>query len=83
MTNVPVDSALEAIKRAVNHISTDDLPLAKSDYMKLVTLNVRFGGFSFNSEEYKQHRGLTMGSPLSVIMASLYMEMLESDRYKG
>ena len=39
--------------------------------------------FSFNSEEYVQHSGLAMGSPLSPVAACLYMEWLEKHNYQG
>ena len=34
--------------------------------------------FTFNSKYYEQVRGCSMGSPLSVILANLAMEMLET-----
>ena len=46
-----------------------------------ILLCVRFGVFTFNGEEYVQHKGLAMGSPLSAVLASLYMETLEADHY--
>ena len=41
---------------------------------------VRFGSFTYNEKEYFQHEGLAMGSPLSAVLANLYMEMLEADK---
>ena len=60
-TNVRVDGAMEAVRRALNSISDDALPLDKSDYVKLVSLCVNFGAFEFEGKEYVQHRGLAMG----------------------
>ena len=50
-------------------------------YVKLISLCVNFSPFIFDSNEYKQLRGLAMGSPLSAVMACLYMETLENDRF--
>ena len=78
-TNVPVEGAMEAVRRAINNMNDDELPVTKEDYVQLVSLCVRFRAFTFDGEEYRQHRGLAMGSPLSAVMASLYMEVLETD----
>ena len=80
-TNVPVDGAMEAVKRVVDNTDENDLPVNKRDYMKLISMCVGFGAFIFNENEYRQHRGLAMGSPLSAVLACLYMEMLESDSF--
>lgn len=58
------------------------LPITKSDYLKLISLCMHFGGLTFNSEEYLQHSGLAMGSPLSPVAACLYMEWLEKNHFQ-
>ncbi|XP_076062448.1 uncharacterized protein LOC143037780 [Oratosquilla oratoria] len=73
--------ALEAAKEVVNGMNEEDLPLSKGDYLKLISLCVKFGSFIFNNEEYFQCRGLAIGSPLSCVLASLYMEVLERDHF--
>ena len=81
-TNVSVDGAFKVIKSVVNGMDPDQLPVAKSQYLKLLSMCMNFGGFSFNSEEYIQHSGLAMGSPLSPVAACLYMEWLEKHNYQ-
>ena len=78
-TSVPVDGALEATALALEGIPSDDLPLPRRDYTRLIELCVRFGSFEFLSEEYTQIEGLAMGSPLSAVMACLFMEKLEKE----
>lgn len=80
-TNVPIDSAIKAIKRAIQDMDEDDLPVKKADFVKLVSLCINFSPFEFNGEEYNQHSGLAMGSPLSPVAACLAMEMLEQEEY--
>ncbi|XP_076036842.1 uncharacterized protein LOC143022503 [Oratosquilla oratoria] len=80
-TNVSIEGAMNAMKRALTNISEDELPIKKKDYIELVSLCVNFGTFVFKEQEYVQHRGLAMGSPLSAVMASLYMETLEVDKF--
>ena len=81
-TNVSTEGALAAAKEVVDNMNDIDLPVGKADFLKLVSLCVRFGPFVFNGEEYSQKRGLAMGSPLSAVLASLYMEMLERDHFR-
>ena len=80
-TNVPVDDALDAIRKVVETLNEDELPLPKNDYMKMVELCVKFGCFSYNGEEYVQRSGLAMGSPLSPIAACLFIETLEEEHF--
>ena len=78
-TNVPIDEALRATSRAVDGMTDEQLPLPRDDYMELIGLCVRFGPFEFMGQEYEQLQGLAMGSPLSAVMAQLFMEALEAD----
>ncbi|XP_063849711.1 uncharacterized protein LOC135093961 [Scylla paramamosain] len=80
-TNVPVEGAIEAVKRASGDINEENLPIPREDYINLVELCVKFGAFTFEGQEYSQHKGLAMGSPLSAVMACLYMETLETDKF--
>ena len=75
-TNVPVNGALDAIKKVVDATDDNFLPLPKDQYMRMVTLCMQFGCFKFNGSECVQHNGLAMGSPLSPIGACLYLEDL-------
>ena len=81
-TNVPVEDALEAIAEIVDAMDDADLPLPKSDYLKLVSMCMHFGSFTFNGNEYFQKSGLAMGSPLSPVAACLFMEKLEQSNFK-
>ena len=47
----------------------------------MVELCVRYGVFVFDGVEYEQVEGLAMGSPLSAVLACLFMEALEVDHY--
>ena len=82
-TNVPTASALEAAKRVVNSKDEEDFPLEKESYMQLLKLCVEFNCFEFEREEYKQIQGLAMGSPISAVLANLYMETLELDHFRA
>ena len=80
-TNVPVSGAIKAIEKALLSIPDDYLPLPKKDYLSLIKLCLNFNPFVFDNEEYVQHEGLAMGSPLSPVAACLFMEMLENEEY--
>ena len=59
----------------------ENLPLPKRDYMKLISLCAKFGPFKFNGKEYEQHNVLPVSSMLSPVMACLFMETLENDKF--
>lgn len=80
-TNVPVGKAMDAVKRASRNINDENLPILKEDYIKPVEHCVKFGAFTFEGEEYLQHKDLSMGFLLSAVMACLYMETLETNNY--
>ena len=54
------------------------MPLALDKIIKLVELCVSNNVFSFGESFYKQKFGCSMGSPLSPVLANLYMEYFET-----
>ena len=80
-TNVSIDGAIRALKEVLDLTDDIELPVRKADYIRLVELCVNFGSFEFQGEEYVQVNGLAMGSPLSAVLANLYMELLEKEHY--
>lgn len=82
-TNVPIDGAMAAVNRVLANVDNDDLPVPKEDFMKRIHLCVSFNSFEFRDNEYQQVNALAMGSPLSAVLACLYMEAMEEDHYKG
>ena len=81
-TNVPVKGAMRAIELSIKDIPTDQFPLPKPHFMKLVELCLDFQAFCFGSEEVAQVNGLAMGSPLSPVAACLYIETLEKEYFE-
>ena len=81
-TNVPLEGALRAIELAIKDIPTEEFPVPKPHFNKLVRFCLEFQGFTFNSEEFAQVRGLAMGSPLSPVAACLYMELMENEHFQ-
>ena len=82
-SNVPVKGAMKAIELALSGISSDELPVPKSDLLKLVELCLDFQAFIYGGEEFAQANGLAMGSPLSPVAACLYMELLEKEHFEN
>ena len=58
--------------------TASELPLPPEDFLELVKLCVSFNVFTFGTDEFLQNHGLAMGSPLSPVLACLYMEDLEA-----
>ena len=75
-TNVPVDEALEIAKRRLEDETLNDrTPLDPPDVLRLLEMCLRTTYFSFRGVYYQQNDGAAMGSPMSPIIANLYMEL--------
>ena len=61
-TKIPIDGAIEVIKKVSNPKTT-----------RLVELCLRSTYFSFQGQIYEQTKGVVMGSPLSPIVANIFM----------
>ena len=80
-TNVPIPEALSAV-REVLEMKNFDLPLPMAQFIALVELCVKYNSFTFEGKEYRQVHGMAMGSPLSPVLACLFMESFEKSRIK-
>ena len=78
-TSVPVDPALNIIKdlQEKDHTLKERTVLAFSDIILLLEFCLKNTYFSFQDQFYEQVEGAAMGSPVSPIVANLYMEYLE------
>ena len=77
-TNVPINTVLNFIDRKIDEgcIST---PIPRNDFMSLVKVCVENSSFQFKHKFYKQKFGMAMGSPLSPILANIFMEYFETE----
>ena len=80
-TNIVVDRCIE---RLHNHLrkSNSTFPLPISKLAKICTSCTSHCYFQYNNIFYKQKFGLPMGSPLSGVLACIYLEFLESCPFK-
>ena len=78
-TSVPVDPALNIIKDLLekDHTLKERTVLAVSDIILLLEFCLKNTYFSFQDQFYEQVEGAAMGSPVSPIVANLYVEYLE------
>ena len=76
-TNVPLNDVLAFLENKLVDFQ-DDFPLPVSKIIALIKLCVTNNVFSFDNEFYRQKNGCSMGSSLSPVLASLYMEYFES-----
>ena len=77
-TSVPVDPALNIIKDllAKDHALKERTVMAVSDIILLLEFCLKNTIFSFQDQFYEQVEGAAIGSPVSPIVANLYMEYL-------
>ena len=61
----------------------DDLPLCVDDFIELIDLCISNCCFTFNNVYFKQRSGMAMGSPISPILANLFLEHLETTRLRN
>ena len=76
-TKVPIEDVLNFLSEKLL-IYSDHFPLPVGKIIKLIELCVSNNIFSFNGNFYKQKFGCSMGSPLSPVIANLYMEYFET-----
>ncbi|XP_076036062.1 uncharacterized protein LOC143022012 [Oratosquilla oratoria] len=82
-TNVSIEGAIEALKRVINSMNESDFPVRKTDYIELVSLCVNFGAFVFEGQEFEQHRGLAMGSPLKLLVLVMLLGSFVANSQTG
>ena len=78
-TSVSVDPALNIIKDLLekDHTLKERTVLTVCDIILLLEICLKNTYFSFQDQFYEQVVGASMGSPVSPIVANLYMEYLE------
>ena len=79
-TSVPVDPALNIIKDLLekDHTLKERTVMEVSYIILLLEFCLKNTYFSFQDQFYEQVEGAVMGSPVSPIVANLYMEYLEN-----
>jgi len=78
-TNTPISEALEIIRNQLENDKRlkDRTNLETDDIMELLESVVTTTYFTFRGVIYQQRSGTAMGSPVSPIIANLFMEWLE------
>ena len=78
-TSVPIDAALKIIKDLLVKDPTlkDRTVIGIEDIILLLEFYLKNTHFSFQGQFFEQAEGAAMGSPVSSIVANLYMEYLE------
>ena len=78
-TNVPVDEAVEIVRRRLqeDEFLDERCPLPVDTIVDLLELCLKSTYFLFHGQFYQQVDGVAMGSPVSPIVANIFMEEFE------
>jgi hypothetical protein len=78
-TNVPTEETLDILKEKLDKDETlsSRTPIPKDSVMALTKLCITTTYFQYKDAFYQQKSGMAMGSPLSPLMANLFMEWFE------
>ena len=78
-TNVPIDAAVQAALQIWENDPSlaDRTTLMPAQIAYLLTFVLRSTYFQYNASIYEQKEGTAMGSPVSAVIANLYMESFE------
>ena len=76
-TSIPLDDVLNFLETKHSEGQLP-LPIPVNLFIRLVRLCAKSSIFLFDDKVYQQAYGVSMGSPLSPILANLYMEYFES-----
>lgn len=77
-TNVPVDKTVTVLKNILSETGIlNEIEVNELIYILQLVLKQNY--FSFNDEHYVQEEGLAMGSPLSGLLADLYLNYFENE----
>ena len=78
-TNVPIGEAVQVIQAKLREDDSlaERTPLSPDRVAELLDMCLRSTYFSYSGEFYEQREGAAMGSPVSAVVANLYMEFFE------
>lgn len=77
-TNVPIAPTLDFLKNELPKLSLK-LPVSVNCFIRLIELCTNNSYFEFDGTFYLQIFGMAMGSPLSPVLANIFLEYVERD----
>lgn len=83
-TNVPIDVACDAafLKLSTDATLSERTQLSPAKIVDLLKFVLHSTYFMYNGDFYEQQEGAAMGSPVSAVIANLYMESFEERALK-
>ncbi|XP_055922780.1 uncharacterized protein LOC129953564, partial [Eupeodes corollae] len=76
-TNIPIDETIQILKENLTNTATINTQQI-NELINLIKTILKQNYFTFNDEYYTQTEGLAMGSPLSGLLADIYLNHYEN-----
>ena len=78
-TNVPIDATIDIIIQHIYEFKEIGTRITKNEMREFILLCAKNVHFTFNGETFTQVDGVAMGSPLTPILAGIFMVELEKN----
>ena len=76
-TNVPLDATIDIVLKRIYNNSKINTAISKREMKELIKLCMKDVHFNFNETKYVQKNGVAMSSPLTPVLAGIFMVELE------
>ena len=83
-TNIPLKEVIDICSKALyDDENISQPPYSKDVFVALLEFSISAVEFSFNQTMYQQKEGLGMGSPLSSILANIFVGFIEKNIFSS
>ena len=78
-TNIPQEEGITTVCRAYENFHRNNPPIPTQYLKEMLSLILKENSFQFNSKNYLQIHGTTIGTKMAVAFANIFMANIETD----